>query len=262
MRMAGRKIRRKRKINKFLILLWERALEKIINWIYPPRCFVCDGLLSSKEFGVHRKCMGLLYPVGDMVCLRCGKPVVSREIEYCFDCSRNINNKKGFTQGKALFVYKGAIKKSMYRFKYSNRREYANYMGKVAFERYGEWIKQKGIDAIIPVPMYRRKQKKRGYNQAEVFAKHLANETGVKLVKNGVFRIKDTVPMKNLNDVQRKNNLKNAFQFDENIVQYNYILLVDDIYTTGSTVNAIAEVLIEMGVFKVYFMSVTIGQGL
>ena len=182
------------------------------------------------------------------------------------DCARRQkgqrkNNEPGFKQGKSLFLYKGMVKETMYRFKYSNKREYAEYFAREVAESYGDWIRQKGIQAIVPVPMYRHKQRVRGYNQAEVFARALSMELGIPLASNMVKRVRDTVPLKTLNPEERKNNLKNAFQGINNIVIYDHILLIDDIYTTGSTAEAVSQELINTGIKEVYLLCVCIGQG-
>ena len=78
---------------------------------------------------------------------------------------------------------------------------------------------------------------------------------------DAVIRVRNTKPMKNLNDIERKNNLKNAFQIKEYIVQYNYIMVVDDIYTTGATADAISFELLKAGVREVYYLSICIGEG-
>ena len=76
-----------------------------------------------------------------------------------------------YRQGKALFAYKGSIKQTMYRFKYSNRREYAAYFAKTAVERYSDWIQRCGIDVIIPVPMHRKKNAPERLQSGRVFCK-------------------------------------------------------------------------------------------
>jgi ComF family protein len=108
--------------------------------------------------------------------------------------------------------------------------------------------------------MYRKKEKRRGYNQAAVFARQLSQKTGIPVAK-AVSRIRDTRPQKELNDTERKNNLKNAFQNGKIIVKYNKILLVDDIYTTGSTADAVSEVLLAAGAEEIYFLCICIGKG-
>ena len=152
-------------------------------------------------------------------------------------------------------------KKMMYRFKYGNRRTYADFFADEAQKQYGDWITGKSVEAVVPVPMYRKKEKQRGYNQADVFAKKLADALGLAYEPAAVQRIVDTKPQKELGDEERKNNLKNAFHVEKFIVKYKYILLVDDIYTTGSTAEAVARQLLAAGVEKVFFLSVCIGNG-
>lgn len=193
--------------------------------------------------------------------MHCGRPVVADTVEYCYDCSRNKSLTRSFTQGKSVFLYKGEMKKSLYRFKYAARREYADFYAKEALSKHARWIERIAPEVIIPIPMYAKKERKRGYNQAETFAKALSKRTGIVTQNNLVKRVKNTVPQKYLSDAERKNNLKNAFQTTENIVKYKKVLLVDDIYTTGSTAEAVTECLKAAGVKDVYFMSICIGKG-
>ncbi len=160
------------------------------------------------------------------------------------------------TQAKSLYIYRGVIKHTMYKFKYSNKREYARFFAQQAVEHLGWWL---GADVIIPVPMYEPKRKARGYNQAESFAEELSKLTGIPVDKKIIKRVKDTTPQKELNPIERKNNLKNAFQTQQNSVQYSHALIVDDIYTTGSTAEAVAKELIKTGVRQVYVLTVCIG---
>ena len=98
-------------------------------------------------------------------------------------------------------------------------------------------------------------------NQAEVFARALGQELGIPVDANVVKRNRETMPQKCLNNRQRQKNLKNAFQLTENIVKYKEILLVDDIYTTGSTMDAVAETLLAGGACNIYYICISIGEG-
>lgn len=158
-------------------------------------------------------------------------------------------------------MYQDEAKIMMYRFKYGNRRTYAAFFADEAEKQCGDWIKKIGVEAVVPVPMYRKKERQRGYNQAAIFARELADAFGLVFEPGAVKRIIDTKPQKELGDAERENNLKNAFQAEEFIVKYKYILLVDDIYTTGSTAEAVARQLLAVGVEKVFFLSVCIGNG-
>lgn len=232
-----------------------------VGIIFPPRCVVCDEVLDEPGDMIHKKCLTKLYPVDEKCCMHCGRQLVLSRQECCPECENKIKKRVlTFKQGKSLWQYRGAIKQSMYRFKYSNRREYADYYASEAAKRYGDWIKRNNIQAIVPIPMYEKKKRLRGYNQASVFAKALGRELSLPVDEKMIKRIANTRPMKELNDKERKKNLQNAFQIDSNIVQYSYILLVDDIYTTGSTADAVAEVIFQVGIKGIYFLSICTGQ--
>lgn len=270
---------------------WLRA-QRALGVLYPARCPLCDGLLKPEESvyfafgkeesgadrksrreikkypGIHGACLQRLTLVQTPVCMRCGRPLSSREQEYCADCGKSIRSRKkergegdGFRQGKSLFLYKGAVREMMYRFKYQNRREYGDFFARTAAEIHREWLEKIKPQVIIPVPMYGPKRRRRGYDQAEVFARELSRWTGIPCDLRCVRRIRNTKPMKRLDDIQRKNNLKNAFQIARKGIKYKRVLLVDDIYTTGSTAAAVTKVLKEAGAGEVYMMSISIGKG-
>ena len=231
--------------------------EALASIVFPPRCPVCDEVIHVGK-DTCDDCRKKVVCIGEPVCKKCGKPLENQRREYCSDCARKQHY---FFQGKAVFVYQGEIRQSMYRFKYNNKREYASYYAKEAARIYGGWIRRKQIEAIVPVPMYRWKEKGRGYNQATVFAAALGERMRLPVEKRMVKRIRNTTPQKELNDVERKANLKKAFQLVPDIVKYKKILIVDDIYTTGSTIDAVAEVLLQAGVDEIYFLCISIGEG-
>lgn len=255
---------------------FEIGRELLSSLLFPPRCPVCDEILTPEEVekGIHLTCESKFYSINGAVCMHCGKPIGSRNPkqenikfdieqtrEYCYDCiAKGYHRHSCITQAKALYVYKGVIKQTMYRFKYSNKREYASFFAKQAMKEYGVWMRQKGIEVIIPVPMYKKKQRRRGYNQAESFAKELSCITGVPYVVDLVRRVRNTTPQKGLTEKERKNNLEKAFQIRENVVQYTCAMVVDDIYTTGSTAEAVARELIKQGTHRVYLLTICIGE--
>ena len=149
----------------------------------------------------------------------------------------------------------------MYRFKYSNKKYYAKYYAKEFCDKYRGIIENWSPDYIIAVPLFRKKEKKRGFNQAQVLAKHIGKELAIPVEKNIVARIRNTVPQKKLNDTERQKNLKGAFKIERNVVKFKRILLVDDIFTTGSTVDEISHLLLTNGAERVYVATLCIGKG-
>lgn len=192
------------------------------------------------------------------MCFKCGKQLDEEEREFCRDCAVKKHN---FDRGVAAFSYSDAMKKSMYAFKYNNRREYAGFYAKELIERYGDIIKGWRAQALIPVPLHPSRYRSRGYNQAEVLAREIGRQTGIKVDTETLVRIKKTTPQKELNDRERNINIENAFQIAKNGVKYKNVIVVDDIYTTGATVDGCALALKAGGADRVYFMSVCIGNG-
>lgn len=235
---------------------------ELIRFFYPRRCPVCEVILpdipGENKTAVCLKCNEKLHYIMSPRCLKCGKQIYEMSEEYCSDCK---NKKHLFKQGIGVFSYDERIKYSMYRFKYSNRREYAKFYGETIAARYGHMIRRWNPEILIPIPLFKGKYLKRGYNQAELIAVELGRELDIPVCKDILVRAKKTRAMKELNDEERVKNLQNAFKLTANIVEYKKVLLVDDIYTTGATMDACSEVLLSGGAEEVYFVSVCIGNG-
>ena len=237
----------------------------LIKLLFPGSCPVCGEVQEQllTDDGIARICPDCekkLKRVSQPFCMRCGKPLEADRVrrEYCGDCVKGTH---AFLQGRAVFVYRGAIIGSMHRLKYGNRRDYAAIFAREAYETYAAWIRRISPDALIPIPLHPKRRRERGYNQAQLIAEALAELTGIPVEKKLLLRTVYTDPQRKLNARERKNNLKNAFQMSKKIVQLEKVLLIDDIYTTGSTVDAAAETLMSAGVKKVYVLCICIGGG-
>lgn len=237
-------------------------LENLIHIVFPPRCPFCDKVLFSSVLVPQdlacSSCRSKLEYIQEPVCKKCGKPLTDQRQEYCYDCKRHHCH---FQQGKALWVYQGEVKHSIYRFKYQGRQEYARYYGRELAQKYGDWIRRHSIDALVPIPLSRKRYRQRGFNQAKLIADEVSRQTKVPVYGNLLLRVHDTRAQKELNDQERKNNLKKAFKTRANKVQLDHILLIDDIYTTGSTMNEAAGELKQSGASEVYCLSLSIGRG-
>ena len=228
--------------------------------LYPPRCPGCDEIIPQREWkvGYCSKCNREIIRIGDSSCIKCGKPINKGQEEYCADCRKKHHH---FLQHKGVYLYGGPMKPAMYRLKYSNRRDYARVFAGDAYDKYASWLQKTGIEYLVPIPMYGRKERQRGYNQAGVIAEELGKLTGRPVKTDLVVRTRNSVPQKGLNDIERKNNLKNAFKIRKSGVKLKKILLIDDIYTTGSTMDEVSKVLRQAGVEQVYGLSICIGEG-
>ena len=122
-----------------------------------------------------------------------------------------------------------------------------------------------GPQALVPVPLHRKRRRKRGYNQAELLAEEIGKILGIPVVANLVKRVHYTGYQKKLDPIGRKKNLEHAFapggDPDRLPTDFRRVIIIDDIYTTGNTVDQVAKVLKTMGFQKVYFLTISIGQG-
>lgn len=224
--------------------------------LYPPRCPICDEAVALWEEGICRECLKKVKYVLPPFCCKCGKHLEAADEELCADCR---DRKYLYTAGRALYEYK-SIAKSLYRFKYGGRQEYAKVYGEEISFYLGEFFKEIHPDALIPVPMYPGKERRRGYNQSLLLAKAIGECTKIPVYQGIIRRIRDTKPLKLLNPEERLNNLKKAFILNENGVKLKVVVIIDDIYTTGSTVDEMTRVFLDAGVQKVYFVTLAIGE--
>ena len=236
----------------------------LLDLIYPRRCPMCQEIVSTDAGNagsllICPGCRKQLPYLQAPYCLKCGKEVEQEEQEYCYDCRRL---PKHYRKGYPVLHYRGECRKGMEAFKYHNRREYAQFYGEIIAERHGSELIGLNLDGIVPVPVHRNKKRKRGYNQAELIARELSVRIHVPSYPNCLLRTADTTPQKELNDGQRFENLKNAFLFRQNHVKLKKVLLVDDIYTTGATIEACTLALLAGGAAEVYYTSVCIGSNL
>lgn len=232
-------------------------IERILDYVYPRRCPVCDEVVPRGGL-ICAPCKETLQYVEEPRCFSCGKTLLSEDEEMCDDCK---DGRHIYRKGLALYEYP-AISKSIYRFKYQGRCEYADFFGKDMAKHLRREIKQWKAQALVPVPLYAAKERKRGFNQAELLANVLGRELGLPVEKNLIIRRKHTVPMKNLDAAMRQINLKKAFLMGQDDVKLKRVIIVDDIYTTGSTIDAMAGVLLAAGIEEVYFVALSIGNGI
>ena len=194
----------------------------------------------------------------------CGRPTEA-DREFCYDCSKR---KRSYAGGISLAVYTGAWKDSVLRFKFEGRQEYARFYAEQLHARYEKEIRRFHADVLIPVPMHRRKERKRGYNQAALFAEELSELTEIPVSRTILLRTRYTEPQKELNDTARLQNLLQAFTVKEDALAewkkdhpFKRVILVDDIYTTGSTMEACAALLKKAEAEEVMPVTVAIGGG-
>ncbi len=242
------------------IVVKNSVLRKVCELLYPPRCPFCDAVLdrSEQETGYCRMCAGRLPWVRGSVCMKCGKPVKYQEQEYCPDCA---GKHHVFDQGVAAFTYSGCMPSSVHRMKSCNRRDYLDFfaaaMAGACSRRLASWKPE----VILAVPMHPSRRAARGYNQSELLAEKISVWTGIPADLTALVCVRKTKTQKTLSRKERQANLRGSFAVRRSFLGVSGVLVVDDVYTTGSTMDEIAEVLKAAGVSRVYFLVLCIGKG-
>lgn len=227
-----------------------------MDLLYPPVCPFC-GEISGE--GICGTCREKVFYIEEPRCMKCGKPLETEEEEYCGDCKRH---PLSYTQGRSLWVHKDPVKRAVYQFKYHNKRRYGEVFAGELAERFGPRIARWEIEEILPIPLHPSRRRQRGFNQVEILAKELGKQTQIPVSTDVLFRVRKTRAQKVLNDSERAKNLKGAFGVAKSWKPKRNVLLVDDIYTTGNTIHRAGKVLKKAGVENVYFLTISIGQGL
>ena len=223
-------------------------IRKILDIVYPNcfSCLICGREIFEDDTYFCDKCYYGLEKIEGNICKRCSDPIVNGDYcEHCkgrdFFCSRILSP----------FVYDGYLKYAVHEIKFSGKRYLAEFMGAYMAKRFlTEDIK---CDVVMPVPLCDERLKKRKYNQAGLIAENFCQITNLPLDSNSLIRAKNTPPQARLTFKERRENIMGAFKvIDKLNVKGKTILLVDDVYTTGSTINECAKALIKAGAKKVF----------
>ncbi len=233
-----------------------KVYECLLQMLFPRRCPVCDKIVPQFGEKICLTCMEKLELLTPPWCMKCGKKLMG-EGEYCRDCEGKDHD---YVRGRALYTYE-SVSLAIYRFKYGGRREYADFFGEQAAMYLEDFVRRVEPDVLIPIPLHRKRKAARGYNQAELLASAIGSRLEVPVCKGFLLREKNTSPLKYQNPQERQNNLKKAFIIGQNDVKLKKVILIDDIYTTGSTVDEAARTLKAAGVEQIYFIALACGGG-
>ena len=218
---------------------------------------MCGEIVEQTNNGLCKKCRQEVRVISDTYCIKCGEPLLNRNEMYCERCHYR---KHFYDRAVGVFEHDGVVRDSIYNYKFKNIRVNARFYARQAYRVQQRFFERTLIEAIIPVPVHKSREQERGYNQAAVFGRELSKITGIPCYENILTKTSKTKSQKKLSENMRYSNLKKAFEVDkEKLSGMKTILVVDDIYTTGSTVDACSYILKKSGVQKVYVMCISRG---
>jgi ComF family protein len=215
----------------------------LVNTLFKQKCLLCDANSDALEANIHevcRACLNELPRHPKTSCLQCG---LSSGGQLCGSC---ISSPPDFDVTTSVFLYEFPINAMMQRYKYGNMLSLCAFFGQLLSEK----INLESVDIIIPMPMHPTRIKERGFNQALEIAKVLCKKSKEKLDFESVERIKLTPPQASLPLKERVKNIKGAFKVKgdkPDKIQGKRIAIVDDVMTTGASLNELAKTLKKAG---------------
>ena len=245
-----------------LKILWERlpALasqlwQEVLLLIYPPTCAGCTrALASDKPF--CPACFSNLAPISEPYCPLCGIPYGAEAItsHLCSDCLESVHP---FDRARAAGIYQGLLREVIHRFKYGGQTFLVWPLARMLIGPARELTRLHRIDTIVPVPLHTRRLRQRGFNQSSLLARRLGSLLKVSVDYSSLKRSRWTDPQIGLSRNQRAVNVKGAFSLKApEKIKDKGILLVDDVFTTGETVNQCVQVLNDGGSREVVVLTV------
>ncbi|MDD2499145.1 MAG: ComF family protein [Desulfitobacteriaceae bacterium] len=241
------------------IVGWQAILKGLI---FPRhRCLLCRSDKKPDAAGLCESCRHHLLGLRDgwTACQSCATFLQSGK-KLCANC-RNVSTEFWFDTARAALPYEGEVRKCLHLFKYRGKSSLARFLGSLMLEAIQNDDRFHCPDRVVPVPLHPAKLKERGYNQAGLLAEEIARGLGLPLDSNLLVRQINTPSQTGLAKNARVKNLVGAFMLKENWkIRHKRILLVDDIYTTGATVNACAQILKKGGADYVYVAAAAAGK--
>ena len=211
-----------------------RIIDLILETLYPKRCIICHEIMD--------------YGTKEHTCHKCKENAdYTEDIDCIAEAERNCGDRVYFDECHSVFYYdyaKGAIEHFKFRKYRRDSIALADYMNKYGSEK-GIF---ENIDVVIPVPVHEKRLKERGFNHAGELARKIADKNNILYDENVLIRVKNTKPQYTLSYEERKGNIEGAFEVvDKERICGKRIMLVDDIFTTGATVNECSKMLKRAG---------------
>lgn len=236
---------------------WSQFLAAFTDILFPPLCHACKAFIpDAGEIHLCESCQAASPPVVSPHCTICGLPFLTEggSDHLCGGC---IADPPPFAAARAAVLFDGPVRELIHAFKYGKKVQHCRPLGLLTARQLGGFASTVPADLIIPVPLHVKRLRERGFNQALLLSESLSKKWHIPLSRNNLRRIRWTEPQIHLSAAERTENVRGAFAVQAGAgVQNRRVILVDDVYTTGSTVTECARTLVQSGARTVYVMTV------
>lgn len=229
-----------------------------VDLIFPPACHICKCQLKhSDPLHLCENCKDSLTPVSSPLCTVCGIPFTGTGTDH--PCGHCISSPPQWAAARSAYLYQGNCREMIHQFKYGGKAQLRRPLAQLMAEQLSSFVSDAAVDLMIPVPLHKKRLQSRGFNQAVLLGESLSRIWQIPLSRQGLIRTRVTKPQVELSHDERINNIKGAFKLHPSVdIAGKRILLLDDVYTTGSTLNECARELIKAGSGPVF--AVTVAQ--
>jgi len=213
----------------------------ILDLFFPPRCAVC----KRRGSWFCPRCREQVSYINPPVCVHCGQELVGGTI--CENCLRDRRNIDGV---RATAHFEGPLRQVIHALKYNGVRELASPLGELLYEGFTRYAPP--ADLVIPVPLHSARLNQRGFNQSVLLAHELAERAHLPVDSRGLVRVRNTPSQIGLGVSDRRRNMQDAFAWRGERLNGQRVLVVDDVCTTGATIEACAAPLYQAGALSVW----------
>ena len=231
-----------------------RLLSSLLDIIYPPRCQICTAFLdghTADRGDICDECFSGFKALAHPFCTLCSEPFKSK-VEEDHLCEKCLRKRPSYDELRAPYLYEEKIMNSIQLIKYSGKSYIVKSLGPLLGAFAKNWINDTKDTIIMPVPLHRKKLRQRGFNQSVLFVKAISPVLEIEADFFTLIRTRYTESQTGLSLEQRRKNVKGAFDIRGNSdIRGKSVILVDDVATTGNTMNECARVLKKAGAEKV-----------
>ena len=229
-------------------------MRAFLDLLFPPRCTTCRRISSEI---ICPECLKSIAWIKPPVCSQCGRPLPTDRNQRCFFCQKE---DFCFDRARSIGLYEGVLKSAIHHLKFKKKQALALPLGAIMAEKLD--TAERGAGIILYPPLHLKKLKKRGFNHMELITQTVSKLSGLPFYHGGLSRVVDTRPQFGLSRKERLSNISGAFIMEPALtgqVAGKNILLLDDILTTGATLNELSKLLKAAGANKVYALTLTRG---
>lgn len=217
----------------------------LLDLLYPPLCVGCEGECEDARIPLCRHCFEAMQRLSGPVCESCGAPVPLENVSICPQCPK----RPLFDLVRSALDYRDPlVDRVIYAYKFEGCATLAEPLGMIFTEAFDRFLGGVDLDIIVPIALHRRRERIREYNQSTLLAERLSAHCGLPLRTDLHIRARHTQPQSRLHQRQRERNMRNAFVLTHPAaVKGKRILFIDDILTTGNTINEAAKIFRQAG---------------